>query len=270
MRPAVLAVLIAVLVCCSGPHDRVGDTEIPDNIGRTDFILPNPTGAYNNAFIYQPSSHASGKPWVMYSPTLPGLPAGSLEVDFYFAQWLAVGIAQAGVDAGEFYGAPRGLAAMSRLYDAMVAAGFSPTPLLFCRSRGGLMSYNWAAENPTRVSGIAGIFPVADMASYPGLASAALQFAWQMNQAQLTAAQPSIDPINRLAPIAAANVPIYLVHGDTDMTVPIEENSQIVHDRYIDLGGSITLEIIPGKGHDSDPAFFDNQALANFVIQNAK
>jgi hypothetical protein len=66
----------------------------------------------------------------------------------------------AGIDAGESYGSPRGNQVFSALYEAMQLRGFSAKPMLLGRSRGGLMTLSWAAENPRCVSGFVGIYPV--------------------------------------------------------------------------------------------------------------
>ena len=47
--------------------------------------------------------------------------------------------------------------------------GSSRKPCLLARSRGGLMAYNWAAEHPESVGGLAGIYPVCNLRSWPGL-----------------------------------------------------------------------------------------------------
>ena len=54
----------------------------------------------------------------------------------------------------------------------LTAYGMSERPCLLPQSRGALMLYNWAAENPTRVACIAGICTVCDLRSYPGLEKA--------------------------------------------------------------------------------------------------
>ena len=50
--------------------------------------------------------------------------------------------------------------------------GFAPRPCLLGRSRGGLWVTSWAADNPDKVAGLAGIYPVFDLRTYPGLAKA--------------------------------------------------------------------------------------------------
>jgi len=232
------------------------------------------SGGERKAFIYHPTGVAApGRPWVMYAPTLApdagGTPDIELAVGGYFQQWRAAGIACAGVDIGDNYGAPPGRLIYTDLYNAMVAAGYSTTPAMLARSRGGLMIYEWAADNPTKVSCIAGVYPAGDLASFPGLSSAGLQAAWGMTEAELSAALPTINPVNRLADLAANGVPIYHVHGDSDVVVPIGPNSQTVKNNYDALSGTMTLEIIPGAGHSGfEQEFFFNSALVAFVINN--
>ncbi|MDP6046768.1 MAG: dienelactone hydrolase family protein, partial [Phycisphaerae bacterium] len=62
------------------------------------------------AFLILPPTVKTGSPvpWIWYAPTLPGLPGGAEK--WMFDQFLAKGIAIAGVNVGESYGSPRGRA----------------------------------------------------------------------------------------------------------------------------------------------------------------
>jgi predicted esterase len=60
------------------------------------------------------------------------------------------------------------------------------------------------------------------------------------------------------------------VHGDADQVVPLEENSGELARRYRALGGQVRLIVIPGKGHEVCPEFFQCQELVDFVIAHAK
>lgn len=122
------------------------------------------------AFLILPEKTKSGGPipWVWYAPTLKGLP-GKHE-KWMFEQFVNNGIAIAGVDVGESYGSPKGRAVYSALYKELLKKqGLAKKASLLARSRGGLMLYNWAAENPESVACIAGIYPVCGLSSYPGL-----------------------------------------------------------------------------------------------------
>jgi pimeloyl-ACP methyl ester carboxylesterase len=220
------------------------------------------------AFLIRPNGRASPSPmpWVWYAPVI-GHPNTSHA--WMLRQWLAKGIGMAGVDVGESYGSPRGREVFTALWETLTARyGMSERPCLMPQSRGGLMLYNWAAENPERVACIAGIYTVCDLLSYPGLERAS--GAYGMNAADLEARLAEHNPIERLAPLAKAGVPILHVHGDADHMVPLDKNSGGLARRYRALGGQVRLIVIPGKGHQVCPEFFQCQELVDFVIAHAK
>ena len=146
--------------------------------------------------------------------------------------------------------------------------GLSKKPCLLARSRGGLMLYNWAAEHPTAVTCVAGIYPVCNLSSYPGIDKAC--GAYGITAAQLTDKLKENNPIDRLEPLAKAKVPLFHIHGDVDTVVPLELNSGELAARYKKLGGTITLNVIKGQGHNMWEGWFQNQELVDFVIAQAK
>ena len=218
------------------------------------------------AFIIAPTKKLSGPtPWVMYAPTLgKGLPGGAEY--WMFRQWLDAGIAIAGVDVGESYGSPKGRATYNALHKQLTEKhGFAAKASLLARSRGGLMLYCWAADNPEKVQCIAGIYPVCNLVSYPGLARAC--GAYGMTEAELTAELARHNPVDRLAPLAKAGVPIFHIHGDKDGTVPLDKNSALLARRYRAAGGTVALQIAKGQGHNMWRGFFECQPLVDFVIR---
>ncbi len=217
------------------------------------------------AFVIMPELVDLKKPvpWVWYAPTLPGLPEA--REHWMFKQFLAAGIAIAGVDVEESYGSPEGRKIYSALYKELVDSwGFAPKAALLARSRGGLMLYSWACENPENVACIAGIYPVCDLRSYPGLEKASP--AYGLTPAELEQKLDLYNPVARLAPLAKAKVPIFHIHGDVDATVPLEANSGAVAREYEKLGGSMVLDVPKGQGHNLWEGFFQSQALVDFVI----
>ena len=185
-----------------------------------------------------------------------------------FAQFLEAGIAIAGIDVGESYGSPRGRRLFSALHTALTRRGYSKRPCLLARSRGGLMHYTWAAEHPALVAGIAGIYPVCNLTSYPGLKNACR--AYGLGEAQLAARLAEHNPVERLAPLAKAKVPLFHTHGDEDTIVPFDSNSELVARRYRKLGGPMTLRVLEGQGHNWWPGWFQCQELVDFVIAHAR
>jgi pimeloyl-ACP methyl ester carboxylesterase len=221
------------------------------------------------AFLILPEtiSPEAPTPWVLYAPTLGKNLPGKAE-HWMFRQFLDAGIAIAGVDVGESYGSPKGRATYNALHKQLTQQhNFASQASLLARSRGGLMLYCWAADNPEKVSCIAGIYPVCNIASYPGLKKAC--GAYSMTEAELTTNLTDHNPIDRLAPLAKAEVPIFHIHGDKDGTVPLEKNSAIVKERYDKLGGDMILEVVEGQGHNMWPGWFESQRLVDFVIGHA-
>jgi len=218
------------------------------------------------AFLIVPAQGvaSNSQPWVWYAPTLHGLP--NQQEKWMFKKFLDAGIAVAGIDVGESYGSPAGRALFTAFYDELTARrGLSKTPCLLARSRGGLQLYNWAAEHPDAVAGVAGIYPVCDLRSYPGLAQACGAYGMTADELQVRLADHN--PVDRLAPLAQAHIPIFHLHGDSDTVVPIEKNSGELAQRYRQLGGQMTLKVIKGQGHNVWEGWFTSQELVDFVIE---
>jgi pimeloyl-ACP methyl ester carboxylesterase len=224
--------------------------------GRTAFLVPG-----------KAIPDAKTKPWVWYAPTLPGLPGP--EEQWMFERFRDAGISIAGIDVGESYGSPDGRALFTALYEALTAErGLSKKPVLLGRSRGGLMTLCWAAENADRVGGFAGIYPVCSLTSYPGIEKAAP--AYKRTPQELTAQLADHNPVDRLATLAKAKVPLFAIHGDVDTVVPLEANSGLVKSRYEALGGTMQLIVPKGQGHNMWTGFFQCAELVDFVKANAK
>ena len=227
------------------------------------------------AFVIPPAPQApmaAGKdaahalPWVWYAPTLHDLP-GETE-KWMFEKFTNAGMAIAGVNVGESYGNLDGRALFTALYEELTRKrGFSKKACLLARSRGGLMHYNWAVENPSLVACIAGIYPVCDFRSYPGLKQAC--GAYHMTESELAAKLVDHNPIDRVESLAKARVPIFHIHGDSDKTVPLDKNSGALAERYRGFGGEMRLKVIEGRGHDWWSGWFQCQELVDFVIAHA-
>ena len=221
-------------------------------------------------YLILPKKRAPGRltPWVLYAPVIGGY-FPRVETDWLLSRLLENGIAIAGVDVGESYGNPRGVEQFTRFYTLVVNQHhLAPTVSLVAQSRGGLMLYNWAIANPQRVQCIGGIYPVSNLASYPGLARAAGAYGLTVSDMQERLAE--FNPIDRLAPLAQRNVPILHLHGDSDTTVPLEANSLELSRRYQSLGGRMQLLVREGKGHKIDPSFFRSQELLDFLVTHAR
>ena len=218
-----------------------------------------------DAFVMMPRQwkKMESVPWVWYAPTLKGLPSAAEK--WMFERFLSAGVAIAGIDVGESYGSPVGTKTYDEFYRYLTESRkFDSKPCLLARSRGGLMLYSWAASNPDSISGIAGIYPVCNLESYPGLDKACGAFG--VSAQQLKRDLAAHNPIDRLESIAKAGVPIFHLHGDSDTIVPLEDNSAIVAKRYAKLGGSMSLEVANGQGHNMWAGWFESENLVEFVL----
>lgn len=221
-------------------------------------------------FVVLPTAPAAdgSKPWIWYAPSYwQGYP--NERMNWLFSRLLQQGFAVCGTSVGDSFGSPQSRKIYSRFYEHVVKEyGLSPKVCWLPQSRGGLMGYNWAVENPEKVACIGGIYPVCDLTSYPGLAATAAVYG--MTEAELGANLAQHNPIERLAPLANAKVPILHVHGDKDDLVPLERNSGKLIQRYQALGGPGELAVIRGKGHAEIPEFFESERLLEFFLRHGK
>lgn len=222
----------------------------------------------SNCFVLEANTTREAKPWVWYAPTLPRHPDKSHT--WYVERLLAKRISLAGCDQGEVRGSPKSVEVFTKFYYEMVRRGYSKKPVLLGQSRGGLMMLSWAVRNPKRVGGFAGIYPVLNLRSWPMKRNLGPTLAdFGMDQDAFSNVMEQYNPINHLAGLAQAKVPIRIVHGDSDRVVPLEENSAIVADRYRKLGGDVKVEVVPGKGHQVVGEFFKSAKLIQFMLERS-
>ncbi|MBL9129772.1 MAG: prolyl oligopeptidase family serine peptidase [Verrucomicrobiaceae bacterium] len=224
----------------------------------------------HKAVLYAAPKPAEGKPWVWYAPTLKaGVSLAGRKM--YFDAFMKAGISLAGFDLGEVRGSPASSAKFTLFYDAMVERSFSAKPILLGQSRGGMMTLAWAFRNPDKVRAWVGIYPVCNLASWPLKNSKPQTLAdYALPEADLVARLKEFNPIDNLAGLAANKVPMFAVHGDSDVVVPYDDNTKLLKERYEAAGGSFSIKIIPGEGHKVGPSFFECQELVDFVVKHAK
>jgi len=219
------------------------------------------------AIVAEPKQALPGRPWVwrtMFWDAFPGVDEALLARGYHVAF----------IDVGNTFGCPDAMKHFDAFYAEMTRKyGLSSHPALEGLSRGGLYAYRWAYVNTDKVGCIYGDAPVCDMKSWPGGRGKGTGSPadWKTAIAcyHFTSEQEMLDfrgnPIDILAPIAAARIPIIHVVGDSDHALPMEENTTIVRDRYMKLGGPFTLIVKLGCDHHphglADPA-----PVVNFII----
>jgi len=223
------------------------------------------------AFIFAAAADVGpqgSKPWIMYAPTLAAYPDDAEK--WMHERFTAAGVAVAGIDTGESYGSPAAVAVTEALHAEMMRRGYAAKPAVLGRSRGGLWAAAWVIRHPEWPAGLAGIYPVYDWRTYPGVEKAAP--AYGMDAERLAAAAAELCPIERIDVAARAGVPVCIIHGDEDTVVPLGPNSARLRDRYAAAGRGelVNLVVATGKGHDFWEGFFRCEVLADFVVARAR
>ncbi len=164
--------------------------------------------------VIVPKAAAPGKPWVFRADPIrrdSTIDQALLAKGFHIV--VAPLVAQAGPVRAQW----------DATYKRLVDHGFSAKPVLAGVGTTAGEAYAWAIENPNKVSCI--------YAENPALRS-------------LVSKTP---PIDNLAPLAKAGVPLLHVCGGLDPW--LEGQTRVVEARYKALGGAMRVMVIEGEGH---------------------
>jgi lysophospholipase L1-like esterase len=210
-------------------------------------------------WVVVPRVTALGRPWIWrarFFDTEPQTDIAMLRKGFHLAY----------MDVTEMYGSPVAVAHWNKFYYYLTQKhNLAGKVALECLSRGGLIVYNWTAANSEKVACIYADAPVCDFKSWPGGKGSSKGSGpnWQrcLKAYGLTEEQALAykhNPIDNLEPLVHADVPLLHVCGDSDKIVPMEENTNILEERYKKLGGRIRIILKKGIGHNphslKDPA----------------
>jgi len=219
--------------------------------------------------VVTPKSPSASRPWIWRARFFGHQPQADLAL-------LAKGFHLAYMDVAGLFGSPKAVAHWGAFHKLLTTKhGLSSRPALEGMSRGGLIIFNWAAANPTKVACIYADAPVCDFVSWPGgrgagkgAASAwrACLEAYGLTEKQALAYEKN--PIDNLAPLAKARVPLLHVVGADDKVVPVAENTTIVEMRYKELGGSIRVISKPACGHHPH-SLEDPAPIVEFILKHA-
>ena len=216
-----------------------------------------------------PKKIADGKPWVLRARFWGHQPQFDIAM-------LKAGHHIVYCDVGNLFGSPEAVRRWDELYNYLRFEHlFADRAILEGMSRGGLIIYNWAAANADKVAAIYGDAPVMDFKSWPGGKGTgkgngkswkACLEAYSMTEAEALAYQGN--PLDNLAPLAKAGIPIIHVVGDADEVVPVAENTAIAEARYQKLGGTFKVIHKPGVGHKH--SLKDPQPIVDFILAQDK
>ncbi|MDD5679155.1 MAG: GDSL-type esterase/lipase family protein [Kiritimatiellae bacterium] len=215
-----------------------------------------------------PKTPAPGKPWIWRMEFFGHEP----QVDIML---LGKGFHVAYMDVQNMYGAPVALDHMDKFYACLTKTrGLFKKTVLEGFSRGGLFAFNWAARNPNKVAAVYLDAPVCDFKSWPGGKGKSqgspddwdlCKHVYGLTEEQALAYKSN--PVDNLAPLAKAGIPILSVCGEIDRAAPMQENTFVVQERYAKLGGSFTLIAKPFCDHHPH-SLQDPAKIVNFVLRH--
>jgi pimeloyl-ACP methyl ester carboxylesterase len=223
--------------------------------------------AGRDCILVSPAAALPGRPWIWrmeFFDAFPSVDLALLEAGFHLAY----------MNVQNLYGAPASLDLLDQLYEQLALdRGMSARPVLEGFSRGALFALNWSARHPGRATCLYLDAPVCDFKSWPGGKGGAPGSAhdWDLLkkaygfQDEAEAIGYAGTPLDNLAALAQARVPIIAVYGEADVDLPPEENILLLQRRYTQLGGEITVIAKPGVGHHPH-SLLDPRPVLQFIL----
>ena len=186
--------------------------------------------------VIVPKTPAAGNPWVFRANRIDRAEPSAVDLGLLARGFSIVAApidTQPGPDHKEW----------DSTYQLLTANGFSKKPALEGSGMGAGESYAWAINNPDKVSCI-----------------------YAENPLMRSILFPNLSPLDNLASLAQAGIPLLHVCGSLDPL--LKDNSALVEQRYKALGGQITVILKDGVGHyPLGP--IDPQPVVDFITHAA-
>jgi pimeloyl-ACP methyl ester carboxylesterase len=145
------------------------------------------------------------------------------------------------IDAFAFRASPEGVAVMSRFQDFLISMGLSEKANLIGMSWGGFFSLRYAETYPERIAAIyldAPVCNAADPASVASDRTKSILENYKLTFEEMAVSK--LNPLNNVEALVNARIPLMAAVGETDMSVDIDSNFNVLEKRILDLGGAIT------------------------------
>ena len=241
-------------------------TEVSDWHGyeKLDFAIGERSG-----LLVKPKQPAAGNPWIWRTEFFGHKPEADLAL-------LAAGWHVAHFKVSNMFGSPESIALMADFHEHVTREyKLAERVTLEGFSRGGLYAVNFAASHPDKTAALYLDAPVLDIRSWPGGKGKGNGAPGEWKRAlecygltEETVADFKGNPLDRLAPLAKAGIPIISVCGEADKTVPYPENTAILKQRYEALGGRIEVILKPGVDHHPH-SLADPKPIVDFLTRHA-
>ena len=178
-------------------------------------------------------------------------------------------------DVAGLYGNAEALKRWNGFYGLLTSSGLNKKAMLEGMSRGGLVVYEWAKKYPGRVMGIIADNPVCDPRSWPGGAGESERRDAEWRACLKAHGQPGQGEdgfegfaTRGLEAFVEAGIPVLHIVGEEDRVVPVPENSDVVENRLLELGGRI--DVIRKVGADHHPhSLHDPDPIVRFALKAA-
>ncbi|MFT7630974.1 MAG: sialidase-1, partial [Mariniblastus sp.] len=220
------------------------------------------------AYVVSPKQAAPGNPWIFRAR----FPNFHTEIDLIL---LKRGFHIARLNTDGMLGSPAAIDDWLKFHTFLTKLGLAQKCVLEGVSRGGLFVYGFASRFPDKVACIYCDTPVCDIRSWPGGKGQGKgdESTWKVclkayGLTEESAKDFKQNPIDRLANIAKAKIPIMHIVSMNDQIVPPTENTFVLAERYRKLGGSIdVIEISAGTPSSSGHHFthVDPIRIADFI-----
>lgn len=222
------------------------------------------------AWVVEPKKALPGNPW-----------SWGMEFPDAFAercaapQLLEAGFHHVHIVVGNTFGGPEAVKHFNAFHDFLTAHGLAKKAVLIGLSRGGMYAYRFASQRPEGVSVIYGDAPLCDLKTVYGVRGygkgsrgdwAIVKEAYGFKSDKEGLAYQG-NPVDTLAPLAKAKVAIIHVIGDADDIVVPATNSNLIEQRYRELGGNMQVIHKIGVGHHPH-GLDDPKPVVDFILQH--
>lgn len=261
-RLGAAVLLVAVMVVgASGAEPGEAKASEWNGYARSDFEVEGRAG-----LVVKPKEATPGRPWIWRTEFFGHEPQGDLAL-------LARGWHVAYLNASNLYGAPKAIAWFEAFHAHVTKEyGLAQRVVMEGFSRGGLYAFNFAVAHPSWIAALYLDAPVLDIRSWPGKKPASKEWRECLAVYGLTAETAAGfkgGPLDNIAVVAKAGVPILSICGGADSTVPMAENTSVLEKRYRELGG--TIEVIVKEGGEHHPhSLKDPTPIVEFLMKHAR
>jgi pimeloyl-ACP methyl ester carboxylesterase len=217
------------------------------------------------AIVVTPGDVAAGRPWIWRARFFGHRP----ELDLAL---LKSGYHLVYCDVAHLFGSPQAVKHWDRCYETLTKQyELGQKPVLEGMSRGGLIVFNWTVKHPDRVSCLYVDAPVCDIKSWPGgrgqgkgspTTWKSMKTAYGFKSDEEAEAWTG-NPLDHRDELANTKLPLFVVTGDADDVVPMEENILPIVVSWKKVKAPLQVVVKPGIGHKH--GLEDPEPLIEFV-----